>query len=353
MKTVVMGAAALFMPRSVEGLSAFSIRKAAPRWRGFNLLNYFTAGHVEPFKEEEFRWMHDWGFNFVRIPLSYWNWSRPGSYYQMDGEVLADIDRCVAWGRKYRIHVCLNLHRAPGYCVNPPAEPENIFRDQSALDGCAYQWEVFAKRYAKEGNRWLSFNLLNEVANVSDEDYERVVRHLVATIRKVSPGRMIMIDGLDWGTRPLMGVNDLTNIIQCGRGYQPMVLSHYEASWVFKDKMWIPRDQLTWPLRDGAGYYDKAWLRRQLGDAWQPMLDKGLHPLFIGEFGAHNRTPHVATLAWLRDQLAVFREMNLGWTLWNLRGSFGILDSGRDDVAYEDFYGHKLDRKMLEVLMEK
>ena len=27
------------------------------------------------------------------------------------------------------------------------------------------------------------------------------------------------------------------------------------------------------------------------------------------------------------------------------------MDSGRMDVAYEDFNGHKLDRKMLELLM--
>lgn len=352
MKTMGLGAAALLLPWSAGETSAFSIRKAAPRWRGFNLLNYFTAGYTEPFREEEFQWIHDWGFNFVRIPLSYWNWSKPAEYYQMDEKVLEDIDRCVAWGKKYHIHVCLNLHRAPGYCVNPPAEPENIFRDQSALDGCAYQWEVFAKRYAKESNKWLSFNLLNEVANVSPEDYERVVRRLVSAIRKYNPDRMIMIDGLDWGGRPLMLVDDLRNIVQCGRGYQPMVISHYEASWVFKDKMWIPREQLTWPLRDGNNYYDKDFLRRTLKDAWTPMLEKGRHQLFIGEFGAHNRTPHAATLAWLGDLLDVFSELNLGWTLWNLRGSFGILDSGRDDVEYEDFHGHKLDRKMLEVLRE-
>jgi endoglucanase len=33
-----------------------------------------------------------------------------------------------------------------------------------------------------------------------------------------------------------------------------------------------------------------------------------------------------------------------------LRGSFGVLDSGRTDVQYEDFRGHKLDREMLKVL---
>jgi endoglucanase len=45
--------------------------------------------------------------------------------------------------------------------------------------------------------------------------------------------------------------------------------------------------------------------------------------------------------------------MGLGWALWNLRGSFGILDSHRSDVDYEDFHGHKLDRKMLNVLLER
>jgi len=34
----------------------------------------------------------------------------------------------------------------------------------------------------------------------------------------------------------------------------------------------------------------------------------------------------------------------------SFRGSFGVLDSGRKDVAYEDFRGHKLDREMLDLL---
>ena len=33
-------------------------------------------------------------------------------------------------------------------------------------------------------------------------------------------------------------------------------------------------------------------------------------------------------------------------------GSFGILDSERKDVRYENWRGHKLDRKMLELLRE-
>ena len=49
-------------------------------------------------------------------------------------------------------------------------------------------------------------------------------------------------------------------------------------------------------------------------------------------------------------ELALFRDRNVGWAMWEFRGGFGVLDSDRDDVEYEDFHGHKLDRKLLELL---
>lgn len=70
----------------------------------------------------------------------------------------------------------------------------------------------------------------------------------------------------------------------------------------------------------------------------------------VGEWGCHNRTPHPVVLAWMRDCLANWKRANFGWALWNLRGSFGVLDSERKDVTYENFCGHKLDRQMLELL---
>ena len=320
------------------------------KWRGFNLLNYFTAGWPAPFEEWEFQWIADWGFNFVRLPLSYWNWSKPGKYYEMNEAVLEDIDRAVEWGRKYKIHISINLHRAPGYCVNPPAEPQNLFQDKEALDGCAYQWGVFAKRYKGISNKYLSFNLLNEVADIPEEKYEKVVRRLVEEIRSVSPHRTILIDGLKWGQKPLLSIPDVSDIIQCGRGYQPMLISHYAASWVFGDKpMYFPEEKLSWPLDADGQHYDKNWLRQMQKDSWEPLIKQGGR-VFIGEFGSHNRTPHQVALAWLKDNLDIFQENKWGWSLWNLDGSFGILDSGRKDVDYEDYHDHKLDRKMLTLL---
>ena len=70
----------------------------------------------------------------------------------------------------------------------------------------------------------------------------------------------------------------------------------------------------------------------------------------VGEFGCNNRTPHGTALAWMEHCLKLWKGKNIGWALWNLRGRFGIMDSGRTDIVYEDFNGHKLDRKMLDLL---
>lgn len=70
----------------------------------------------------------------------------------------------------------------------------------------------------------------------------------------------------------------------------------------------------------------------------------------IGEWGTHNATSHPLALAWMRDSLRLFRRASLGWALWNLEGSFGPVNSDRNDVTYESYKGRKLDRKMLELL---
>jgi endoglucanase len=44
------------------------------------------------------------------------------------------------------------------------------------------------------------------------------------------------------------------------------------------------------------------------------------------------------------------RGATIGYALWNLRGPFGVLDSDRADVDDEDWHGHKLDRRLLELM---
>ena len=322
-----------------------------PRWRGFNLLEKFTKRKDgnPAFAETDFAMIADLGFDFVRLPMSYLCWTDPNDWLKLTREdELKHIDQAVDLGRKNKVHININFHRAPGYCVNPPKEPLDLWTDEKALDACCHHWAQFAKRYKGLPNDQVSFDLLNEPPSIREETYTRVVKRLVAAIRAEDDKRLIIADGLKWGRDPVHSLAD-ANIAQSTRGYDPMEISHYKANWVNGSDKW---PEPTWPFkRKETDIVDKARLRRERIEPWKKLEARGVG-VHVGEWGAFNKTPHAAALAWMRDQLDLWREAGWGWALWNFRGAFGILDSGRTDVTYDDFHGHKLDRTMLKLLQQ-
>ncbi len=53
----------------------------------------------------------------------------------------------------------------------------------------------------------------------------------------------------------------------------------------------------------------------------------------VGEGGAFSKTPHGVVMAWMGDALEILKGHGIGWALWNVRGDFGVMDSGSADVA--------------------
>jgi endoglucanase len=315
-----------------------------PLWRGFNLLEMFVADHVRDFKESDFAMLADWGFNFVRLPLSYLCWSSHLDWTEIRDGPLSNLDQAVKFGQAHRIHVNLNLHRLPGYCVNPPKEPASIWTDDAALDAAAGQWSGLAKRYKDVPSSALSFDLINEPGDLHVDVYVKVVTRLVEAIRAVSPDRLIIADGLKWGQAAVPELASL-NIGQSTRGYSPVQVSHYKASWMpGSDKYAMP----TWPLNLAKETWDKNRLRLNQ-QPWLKLQQQGVG-VHVGEWGAYNKTPHDVVLAWMQDNLTLWKSNNWGWSLWNLYGSFGVMDSDRTDVTYESYKGHHLDKAMLELL---
>ncbi len=323
-----------------------------PRWRGFNLLEMFTTRSTGDFLEDDFRWIVDWGFNFVRIPACYTLWIQNDDAYQLDEPMLERMDQVVRWGGQYGIHVCINFHRAPGYSVNPERiEPYNLWKEEAALDAFCFHWQTFARRYKGISSSKLSFNLVNEPARfdpniMSRQDHERVVRRTEAAIHQEDPERLIIIDGFNWANNPFPELADLP-VAQSCRAYLPMGISHYQARWVGGENWPEPH----WPGNQPDGIY---WNRQKLEQHYQQWIDLAKEGVGVhcGEGGAYSFTPHPVVLSWFRDVLEILTSHQIGYALWNFRGDFGILDSGRRDVTYEDWYGHQLDRQYLALLQE-
>ena|SRR5580692_5251873 len=78
-----------------------------PRWYGFNLLEYFSTDpdwmKYFPYKndgmfvEDDFRWIRDWGFNWVRLPMDYRFWTAP-DLFTINEKHVEPVDRAIRLG---------------------------------------------------------------------------------------------------------------------------------------------------------------------------------------------------------------------------------------------------------------
>jgi endoglucanase len=353
--------------------AATRVKNSLPRWRGFNLLDFFSPDPLRPrpaSKEDYFRWMTDWGFDFVRIPIAYPYYVdfdrsrniRPDEVYNIHEPAVERIDQLVAMAHRYGMHVSLNLHRAPGYCINAGFhEPYNLWLDEEAQQAFNFHWEMWAGRYRTVSPDRISFDLVNEPAMRDDpndqhsrisaipgEVYRKVAKNATAAIRSANPDHLVIAGGNNVGTTVVPELLDL-GIAKSNRGYFPGQISHYRAPWAFANIDALPEPK--WPGQVGDRYFSRALLDEHYAP-WVEIVRQGIG-VHCGELGCYNQTPHEVFLAWFSDTLDVFTENGIGFALWEFSGNFGVLDSGRRDVEYEDWYGHKLDRKLLDLLMKQ
>jgi len=463
--------------------------------KGFNLLGKFDVGWSNyGFSEEEFIIVKDLGFNFVRLPLDYRTYTQPGNWDVFLEEEISEIDKALEYGEKYGVHVCINLHRAPGYCVNPatnlpPNQNVSLWSDATAQKAFVNHWSYFATRYKDVPWNRLSFNLINEPGSMDETTYVTVMKMAIDKIQSINPDRIIFVDGLNYARDILPSLNDRKNIIQAIHVYDPMTLTHYKAEWVSGSDSWpLP----VWPMTDINKYLygpvksdlmsslilegsfpkdmdvivnvqqvsnqskleikldansiftksficgpdpgedwtqiintqwgyqnisakdysvtlpqagtkltfsniagdwmtfnsitlrtatdtfriipaNTTWAVKQsaykitsdgkitdkdgnpavaLGDLTKKLdnaLTKNI-PVMIQEFGVYNKTPHAITISYLSDVVKIFNNYNVGYAMWNMIGTMGIINSERTDCNYEPYRGKSIDRQMTSIM---
>ena len=167
-----------------------------PKWKGFNLLDFFSPNPSDSrpqTQEEYFKWMSDWGFNFVRIPMAY-------PYYlkidhsknikirqvrKIDKRQTDKIEELIYLAHKYNLHASLNLHRAPGFCVNAGFhEPYNLWEDEKAQEDFFYHWKFWARRFKHISRDKISFDLVNEPCTREDMNDQLSSRSPMASERR-------------------------------------------------------------------------------------------------------------------------------------------------------------------------
>jgi endoglucanase len=396
-------AAAAFPGQNVSGAKSDSAKSKSsarnPRWYGFNLLEYFSTDadwmkyfpykNDGMFREDDFRWIRDWGFNWVRLPMDYRFWTAPDLFTINENQV-EPIDRAIRLGEKHGIHVNLCLHRAPGLCILDTMdenltgiaitrEKTDVFTNPHTFDAFNHQWTFFADRYKGIPSQRLSFNLVNEpivLPNASEfaelhqhgsikttdlfnperlqrhaKDYTRLAKAANDAIHAHDAQRLVVTDGYPGGGSPIEELVS-TGMLQSCHTYNPIQLTHRNCEWV-RGILTGSEPVPTWPLKDDKG---KVICERQtletLFQPWAALSTQGV-PIHFGEMGCYKHTPPEVVLAWFNDTLDIVGALNSGWALWNFRGPFGVLDTERPGTKFEDWQGHKLDRPLLTLLQKK
>lgn len=335
-----------------------------PRWRGFNLLNMFCSqespinrGRANgSFFEDDFKMISDFGFNFIRLPLSYRVWSDVDAPYKIDEEKIKPLDEAVYFGEKYNLHINICMHRLPGYCINDDEkENMNLWTQDEALEAAAFQWQSIAKRYTGISSDKLSFNVMNEPNyEITLAQYKKVSKKIISTVREVSPDRLFIIDGINDAELP--PIDQMLYHENCGyscRAYAPQGLTHYGSL----NQPWYNDMPPKWPnaVRFEHDGELTVWNREKLDKligTWAAIaehLNVGVH---CGEMGCYSKTPHDITLAWYEDIMQILKEHNIGYALWNFNGDNGIADSNRSDVTYKRIGHRMIDEKLLKLLQK-
>lgn len=269
-----MGQAGPQSPRALEAWVADLVGPvdAAAFWRGYR--DRFVA-------EADIERIAALGFDHVRLPLNARLLQDDTGALIADG--LADVDRCVAWGRRHGVRVLLDLHGAPGGQTGTNIDDSPHGLPDLFLVGGAYRdrtislWRDLARRYRDEpvvaGYDLLNEPLPHEYGERFADDLVALYRDLTAVIREVDPNHCIVYEGTRWATDP----------------------------GIFTE-VWDPNSMLQfhryWAAPDRPGIEPWLALRRRMG-----------LPVHMGE-GGENDTD------WLRLAFGLYEDMGIGWNLW-------------------------------------
>lgn len=325
---------------------------------GFNAQWAFSTGRNEKPLEPNRRmldFMVQYGFNFLRIPIDYRFWMEsvtPQTIGAINHQFLDMIDRYVEESIARGIHISINLHRAPGYVITGwETEATNLWEDAIAQDAFELLWREAAVRYKGLHPTKMSFDLVNEPPDIGQrgftrEKHQALIRRIHRAIREIDSQRLVVINGLAGGHLAMPELADL-DAIHSGRGYQPMLVSHYKAEW-WEGSIGMPVP--TYPCE----YDGKWWDRESLWNFYEPWREVQAmgRPVHIGEFGCYRYTDNAVALAWFRDLFDIFRELGWGYSMWEFEGNFGIASHDRPGVTYETIEGFQIDRDLLNLMIE-
>jgi endoglucanase len=321
------------------GLDAVPSDRRAVLARGVNVTNLFWSKENWSV-EDTFRRLRSFGVRHVRIPVSPELFSEPPPTWK--AAALARLDTAVCTAVALDLGIVIDLH--PSQALGPPGSSNDMIAAH-----LADVWKQLAGRYAKASPERVFFEILNE-PKLPGKEWEVMQEHLLQVIRASAPRNTVILTASPWSTADALSALSPSadrNVVYTFHLYTPMIFTHQSAEWVTTPPNYGSIRGLSYPARpDNVAVVERTAtpsLRPALMEYAKEFTNGAAIAAEVGiagdwsrrhnatviatEFGVYDRTAsRTSRAAWLQDVRQAFERNQIGWTVWEYVGGFGVGD---------------------------
>ena len=303
--------------------------------------------------------IHKLGFDHVRLSLDPAIFECRGSWQDCDR--VKALDAAVAKALAENLAIIVDLH------------PTSEFKRRLATEGFAAErfrllWASIAQHFASSDPEMVLFEILNEPEDRDPYQWSGVQIRVLDEIRRRAPQHSVIVSGMRYSDIgdlvQLPQLND-DNLIYNFHYYEPHLFTHQGASWGVP--FWINLRHVPYPLTPEsvakpiaeqddptakwelleAGY--GSWNRERIAGEMKFAAEWArAHrvPLTCNEFGVYrNFSNPDARARWIEDVRSAMEANNIGWTMWDYRGGFGVVTKQNGNTTPDDRILHALGLK--------
>ena len=346
----LMATAASLAAQTGTGSSLPQQRVANLR-RGINLSGWFAQVYdPKGYTKEHFQaWVtaddivliKRMGFDHVRLSVNPQPMWRTNHADDLPPDYLGYLDSAVQMILDHGLAMILDIH------------PESDFKAKLAHDDAFVEqfsdfWRALARHYANLDPNRVFFEILNEPEVTDRYRWYGVETKLATAIRDGAPQHTIIAAGARWSNDDdLLFLEPLRdpNVIYSFHFYEPHIFTHQGATW--GENYWHYLHGLAYPstmesaekaaqlepdavnrllvMRYALDHWDAARIDAEIGQAADWARQRGV-VITCNEFGVYRQYSDPNDRArWISDARTSLEKHNMGWTMWDYNGSFGVV----------------------------
>jgi hypothetical protein len=241
--------------------------------------------------------------------------------------------------------------------VDPHAEDDLKLRlgvSDELVEAFATFWRALASHLAARDPQRLFLEVFNEPVLKDARRWAAIQVQLLAAMREGAPEHTLIATGHKWSSLPeLLLVEPVAdpNVVYNFHCYDPHIFTHQGATWSMDYLPYLehlpypsspqaleeilPRVEDEQARRAAVGYGAERWDAQKI-DAWiaraAAWATQHSVRLTCNEFGVYRaKSLPEHRNAWIRDVRTSLEKYNIGWTMWDYAGGFGVVtaENGR------------------------